>query len=302
MGSTRPYYRRHRPAPQNEGDFLRDVGLRWIIGRLKVGRQLPAVAGTSLRALMLLFPPAPPESVRALVANMLIRGGVCPHVDLENAHIDAYSVADPVAAARALADKRAAAAVFASVSPHLGVRMMPTIEWKRVVLKPVLDSVLPFPVDDATGKTVDTPGDNLHSLRALLEMKFYGDAAPTVWHPTTKSLAAMAYADYFPGERGDQLRAMVSQALMSASSGWCGTYGPGVGSTDLLGKWPEGNYDMPQQHLLRTAYAYFEELSPGAREHLVKILLAGGTIHRIDLDDTPTSGRSLPMTGAGPDT
>ena len=48
-------------------------------------------------------------------------------------------------------------------------------------------------VDDVTGQTVNTPGQNLYSLRALLEMKFYGDAAPTVWHPTTKSLAAICF-------------------------------------------------------------------------------------------------------------
>jgi hypothetical protein len=127
-------------------------------------------------------------------------------------------------------------------------------------------------------------------MRALLEMNFYGDAAPTVWHPTAKSLAAMAYADYFPGERGDQLRAMVSTALLSASPGWCGTFGPGVGTFALLGKPLEGNYDMAQQHLLRTAYAYFEELSAAARERLVRRLLARGRIHRVNLKDTFTSG------------
>jgi hypothetical protein len=45
------------------------------------------------------------------------------------------------------------------------------------------------------------PNKDLYSPRELLEMKFNGDAAPTVYHPTFKSLAAMAYGDYFPGPR-----------------------------------------------------------------------------------------------------
>lgn len=284
MGSTHPYYRRRRPAPQDENDYLRDVGLRWIFGRL-------GLSANSVRALLPLFPPSPPGSVRGLVANLLIRGGICQHIDLENAHIDAYGAADPVAAASASFDKRAAAAVFACVSPHLGVRMTPIIQWKPIVIPGLPPSApWPYPVDDVTGQTVDTPGQNLYSLRALLEMKFYGDAAPTVWHPTTKSLAAMAYADFFPGDRGDQLRAMVSSALMSASPGWCGTFGPGVGTFKLLGKPLEGNYDMGQQHMLRTAYAYFEELSAAARERLVRKLLARGRVHRLNVNDTVTSG------------
>jgi hypothetical protein len=288
MGSTRPYYRRRRPAPQDEADYLRDVGLRSIFGRLG----LPA---NSVRALLPLFPPAPPGSVRALVGNMLIRGGICPHVDLDKAHIDAYGVPDPVAAARASFDKRAAAAVFARVSPHLGVRVAPTIVWKPnppLGIKEIdfLGPPWPFPVDDATGETLDTPGEHLGSFRALLEMQFHGDAAPTIYHPTEKSLAAMAYADYFPGEQGEQFRSMVSTALMSASPGWCGTFGPGVGTFKLLGKTLEGNYDMAQQHLLRTAYAYFDELSGAARERLVRRLLARGRVHRIDVKDTVTSG------------
>lgn len=284
MGSTHPYYRRRRPVPQNEADYLRDVGLRWLLGRL----QLP---GGSVRALLPMFPPSPPESVRGLVANMLVRGGICQHIDLENAHLDAYGAADLISAASELFEKRAAAAVFANVSPHLGVLMAPIIEWKPIVIpgfppgKP-----WPYPIDDVTGQTVNTPGQNLYSPRALLEMKFYGDAAPTVWHPTTKSLAAMAYADYFPGERGDQLRAMVSNALLSASPGWCGTFGPGVGTFKLLGKPLEGNYDMTQQHLLRTAYAYFDELSGAARERLVRQLLASGRVHRVNLKVTFTRG------------
>jgi hypothetical protein len=285
MGSTRPYYHRRKPAPQDEGDYLRDVGLLWILGRLQL--KLPQ---GSLRSLLPMFPPSPPESVRALLANMLIHGGICPHVDLENAHVDAYGTPDPVAATSASFDKRAAAVVFASVSPNLGVRMAPIIEWKPIGPPGFPGPPWPFPVDEATGKTVDTPGQNLYSLRALLEMKFYGDAAPTIYHPTAKSMAAMAYADFFPGKRGDELRTSVSSALLSSSPGWCGTFGPGVDSFALLGKPLEGNYDMAQQHMLRTAYAYFEELSPAARERLVRQLLARGRIYRVNLKGSFTRG------------
>lgn len=264
--------------PQDENDYLRDVSLRWVLGRL----QLAALPVISLLALRSKFPPSPPESVRALLANMLLMAGVCPHIDLQNAHVDPYDASEPVAAARAMFDKRAAAAIFARVSPHLGVRMAPKIQWKQHK---------PYPVSDTTGETIDTPGRNLYSSRALLEMKFYNRAAPTVYHPTAKSLAAMAYLDFFPGTRGAQLRAMVSSALLSAAPGWCGTFGPAVDTLDVIGGKPlEGNYDMTQQHLLRIAYGYFKELLPAARERLVRELLAGGRVHRVNQQGAFTRG------------
>src|SRR5207244_7441309 len=139
-----------------------------------------------------------------LLANMLIRSGVSAHIDLGSVHLDSCGVVDPVGVARALFDKRAAAAVFARVSPHLGVRVAPEVRWLPIGV-PGFVTNWPFLVDDVTNTVVqDKPGQDLHSLRGLLEMKFYGNAAPTVWHPTDKSLAAVAYADYFPGARGDQ--------------------------------------------------------------------------------------------------
>jgi hypothetical protein len=292
VGSTHPYYRRRRPVPQNADDFVRDVGIGWIVKRLLLV-QVSADPGLSVTALMKIFPPSPPGSVRALVANMLIRGGVCPHIDLLNAHIDAFGVADPVAATRALVDKRAAAAIFAAVSPQLGVRLAPIIKW--VSFDPLglggdFWPLRPFHVDDTTGVMSSKPGEGLYSFRALLEMKYYGRVAATVYHPTAKCLGAMAYGDYFPGDRANQLRALVSDALLRSSPGWCGTFGPGVGTSDLISDFLQGNYDMTQQHLLRTAYAYFDELTPAAREHLISALLARGRIHRVNLDDTFTSG------------
>jgi hypothetical protein len=291
MGSTRPYYRRWRPAPQKETEFLRDMGLRWMVGRLEGSGALPPQAHRSIRGVLLFFPPATAGSARGLLANMLIWGGISPHIDLDSVHLESYDVADPLSATRLQFDKRAAAVVFASVSPHLGVRMAPKIRWEAIDPPHFVGKPWPFRVDDVTGTIHDGAGQALSSVRALLEMKFYGDAAPTVWHPTDKSLAAMAFADYFPGPQGDQLRLMVSSALLAAAPGWSGTIGPDVGTFDLLGKPKEGNYDIAQQHLLRTAYAYFEELQPSAREHLIRALLARGRIHRVNLKDTFTSGR-----------
>lgn len=295
MGSTHPYYRRHRPPPQDENDFLRDVSLRWLVARLKVRKELPPSPVSHLRRdLMPLYPPATPGSMRGLLANMLIRSGVSSHIDLENVHLDSFGVIDPVGAARDQRDKRAAAAVFASVSPHLGVRLAPEIRWLPLGNPGPFTTRWPFLVDDVTNRVVkDKPGQDLHILRALLELKFYGDAAPTVWHPLAKSLGAVAYADFFPGARGDHLRALVSSALLASSPGWCGTIGPDVGTLEVIGGTPlEGNYDMNQQHLLLTSYAYFDAISPAAREHLVRQLLARGRIHRVNQNDTFTSGRS----------
>ena len=291
MGSTRPYYRRVRPVPQQETDFLRTMGLRWIIGRLEAHGHLPPKSHRSIRSVMKVLPPTTAGATRELLANMQIVDGVSPHIDLDSIHLADYEVADPLVESAALFDKRAAAAVFASVSPHLGVRLAPKIKWEAIDTPNFIGKPWPFRVDDATSTVHDGPGKALSSVRALLEMKFYGDAAPTVWHPTDKSLAAMAYADYFPGPRGDPLRSMVSIALLAAAPGWCGTIGPDVGTFEFIDDPLEGNYDMAQQHLLCTAYAYFQELSPAAREHLIVALLARGRIHRVNLDDTFTSGR-----------
>jgi hypothetical protein len=124
---------------------------------------------------------------------------------------------------------------------------------------------------------------------ALLERKSYGDATPTVFIPTEKCLAAMAYKDYFPdAPQVDQLRQWVRDAIMAASPGWCGTFGPDV--DDYGSSKYEGNYDMTQMFLLPLAYAYYDVLTPEAREKLITVLLGRGRIRRAALDDTFTSG------------
>jgi hypothetical protein len=124
---------------------------------------------------------------------------------------------------------------------------------------------------------------------ALLEQKKYGDAANTIFIPTEKCLAAMAYKDYFPdAPQGDQLRQWVSDAIMAAQPGWCGSFGPDV--DDYGSSTYEGNYDMTQMFLLPLAYAYYDVLTPEAREKLITVLLARGRIRRAALDDTFTSG------------
>jgi hypothetical protein len=52
----------------------------------------------------------------------------------------------------------------------------------------------------------------------------------------------------------------------------------------------EGNYDMAQMWLLPLAYRYYDRLTDPAREHLIRVLLATGRIHRPNEDDIVTSG------------
>jgi hypothetical protein len=131
----------------------------------------------------------------------------------------------------------------------------------------------------------------------LLEEKSFGDVAPTIFIPTAKCLAALAYSDFFPDAHAEGLRPLVSQAILAASSGWCGTFGPAVNDTlaflaaALSGEISEGNYDMSQMHLLHMAYAYYDELTEPAREHLIRVLLASGRLRRVNIDDVVTSGR-----------
>ena len=102
----------------------------------------------------------------------------------------------------------------------------------------------------------------------------------------------MAFPDYvIPGSIDFRFRDIVSEAILAANPGWCGTWGPGVDDTrDVIGDPSEGNYDMSQMHLLQIAYRYYDELSPEAREHLITSLLEQGRIHRPNRDDIFTSG------------
>jgi hypothetical protein len=182
-------------------------------------------------------------------------------IDLSQHHLPPYPQGDARPLANSLFDSRAAAAVRAAVGNPASVKVMPT---------PSTDPKHDFDLD------------------ALLERKKYGDSAPTILIPTPKCLAAMAYEDYFPGAPdAARLRPMVSDAIMAASPGWCGTFGPDV--SNLASSDYEGNYDMTQMFLLPLAYGYYD-LLPEAREKLITTLLAQGRIRRAALDDTLTSG------------
>jgi hypothetical protein len=202
--------------------------------------------------------------------------------------MEPYGVSNPVEEANRLFDKRAAAAVRVAVSIEHGVRIYPNVKWI-----PIGGFYWPFHVDENTGAVSDRCCEGLFSEVDLLEMKYYGDDADTIYIPTAKCLAAMAYPDYFPDSTVD-LPGMVSQAILAASSGWCGTFGPGVDSVfDVaLGDPREGNYDMSQMHLLQIAYRYYDKLSPEAQNQLIEVLLGTGRIHRPDADDIVTSGKA----------
>ena len=180
------------------------------------------------------------------------------HIDLSNeeVHLPPYGELNTVDEAVRLFDARAAAAVSAATG---------------------FGAVRVFP--EGSPET------------ELLEEKDYGDKAPKIYIPKAKCLAALAYPDFFPEDHADDLRPKVSEAILAATQGWCGTFGPGVDSWwDVAGKHLDGDYDMSQMHLLQIAYCYYDELSPEAREHLITHLLALGRIHRPNLDDTLTHG------------
>lgn len=188
--------------------------------------------------------------------------GDSEHIDLSNAHLDPYDEPNPLARANELFDARAAAAICDSVGFLPGVHVF-------------------------AGKY------------ALTEWKDYHLDAPAITIPKGRCLAAMAFLDYFPPRADlqlrdpDKLRPMVSKAIMASHAGWCGTFGPGVDAfSDLLSKFHNGDYEMTQMYLLPIAYAYYEELTPEAREYLIGVLLARGRIHRPRVDDTFTSGRN----------
>jgi hypothetical protein len=190
-------------------------------------------------------------------------------IDLTNAHIPPYPKPDASGAlpdsrpsANLLFDARAAAAVISSVRNPLAVRI--------------------------------TPRSGDLDLDALLQIKNFGDSgARGIYILTSKCLALMAYGDYFPKALfGPGYRHMVSQAIMRASPGWCGSMGPGVtGFISVIAKDAlHGDYDMTQMFLLPLAYSYYDELGRDAQDRLITLLLAGGRIQRPGEDDTFTSG------------
>ena len=202
---------------------------------------------------------------------------------MTNAHLPPFPLGDGVVEkAQGLFDDRAAAVVSAVValsgSDGYGpVRIWPSVPW------------LPFQIGGESASIL-FPKDPWFWSRDLLQLMFYGDAAPTIYVPTAKCLSALAYNDFF-GEPGIGLRTMVSAALLAASPGWCGTFGPDVIDTeDVLGDHLEGNYDMSEMYLIAMAYAYYDQLSAEAAEWLITELLARGTDRRPLQDDTHTSG------------
>ncbi len=183
---------------------------------------------------------------------------------------------DPVTMARQLFDSRAAATISAATGLNGGGDAGPPRIWPVV------------------GRLSSTPGHPPAPPwfldKDLLELKWYDDKAPTVYLVRAKCLAVLAYADFFgdqPG-RGEGLRSMVSRAILAASPGWCGTFGPGADDLFSL-KGAEGNYDMSEMFLLPIAYRHYADISPAARKHLITQLLARGRIHRPRVDDTFTS-------------
>lgn len=182
------------------------------------------------------------------------------HIDLSNVHMDSFGELNTVEQAITSFDGRAAATISAATGLDNGILVFPT-------------------------------GNKETEPLELLEKKFSGQKVE-VLIPTSKCLAVMAYQDYFP--EADDMRPLVSQAILAAGAGWCGSFGPGVDGTldviDLFGKHEEGNYDMSQMHLLQIAYGYYDELSAEARERLIRVLLATGRIRRPNQDDIVTSG------------
>jgi hypothetical protein len=189
---------------------------------------------------------------------------------------------DKVAAARQLFDARAAAVIRAAAGIDGCGNSGPPQIWPLQLWQP-----------DHPLFGVWVPKSDGFHRRDLLGFQWFDGKAPGIYVPGVKCLALLAYLDYFPDNaaRGLGLRAMVSRAVLAASPGWCGTFGPGVdGTFSLTGS--EGNYDLSQMHLIAMVYHYYDALSSAAREYLIAQLLAHGRIHRPNKSDTFTSGRN----------
>jgi len=191
------------------------------------------------------------------------------HVDFShpNVHLDAFDQIDAVAEAHKRFDLRAAAVLRAAAGPEDGTF------WQLPH-----DASLLF---DA----------------GVLELKEYH--VVSVVSPTRKCLAILAYPDYFatfgPFSLGAKTpsavaRSIVSEAILAANPGWCGTFGPGIEATVDVLVANEGNYDFTQMHLLPMAYRYYDDLTLDAQEYLITALLAGGRIHGPGQKDTYTCG------------
>jgi hypothetical protein len=198
-------------------------------------------------------------------------------VDFSPIPTPSYMSSDAVGDAIAQRDNRAAAILAAAVGlgdvdgkgwPRLRGRS--TIFWK------------------GSGLSAEPMQPWFHSYD-LCEFKWYGPYSGQ-YLLRGKSLAVAAYQDFFPATKWTNLRTFLSSVITTASPGYCGSFGPGVDAATDLADASEGNYDMNQMHLVPLAYAYYDELTPQAREHLIRKLLAGGRIHRVRRPDTFTSG------------
>lgn len=206
-------------------------------------------------------------------------------IDLFRTGLNDEATTDRVVQARALFDDRAAATIRSAVGIDGIDDDGPPRIWPLIALDHI-----PF-LSDRRVVAPGTYGPPYFKGRDLLELKWYDDKAPHIHILNTKCLALLAYLDYFPDNPrlGLGLRSMVSRAVLAASPGWCGTFGPEVdGSFSLQGA--EGNYDMSQMHLLPMVYRHYDDLSAAARDQLIKQLLERGLVHRPNVDDTHTSG------------
>lgn len=257
--------------------------LRRALGRLREHGDWPAADAVRVRELARYFSPAPPVSVRLLLRRMELRlqpvavehhpwrplyrrrrpkpqgrgdhESDLAHIDLRRAHLAPYGEPDPVGQAGRLFDARTAAAIKAQVGDPAVLTATRPLRWH---------------------------GDREHNL-------LDGDYDLETVVARAKCLAAMAYPDYFPD--GDHLHGLVSQALLLAQPGWCGTFGPRMTDIEsVLFDKGAGDYDMRQMFLLPIAYRYYGELSPEAREQLITVLLAKGRIRRPGLGVMETSG------------
>ena len=138
----------------------------------------------------------------------------------------------------------------------------------------------------------------LITIDDLLERNDYkGHAAHETYHLRPRALGVMAFTHFFPNDQlafpnnpfVEIMRDLVSNAILKASPGWCGSFGPGVDGLFSIGA-SEGNYDMNQMHLLPLIYGYYDSLTENAQERLITMLLAQGRIHRPNENDTFTSG------------
>jgi len=137
---------------------------------------------------------------------------------------------------------------------------------------------------------------------ALLELQKLNTGDINI--PSPRCLAALAYLEFFPYDHSDTarfLRAKVSNAILRAEPGYCGTFGaPSEAAASGLmlafsafvdtSSAGQGNYDLTQMHLLQIAYRYYDDLDPAAQDLLINVLLATGRIHRPGQDDIVTSG------------